>query len=272
MFPWEREVPRLHEAFAAAGPFPHVVIDGFTDPEWLRAIACEDFADVGTARWTFHRYYSQKTYSRTDLGTFGPAAHRLLAAVAAAPFRRLVSDITGIENLLFDDELEDGGLQATAAGGYLFLHVDPLVHPRRRRWRRRVNLLVYLNETWNPDCGGELELWDAHVSACGARVAPLFNRAVLFAAGPDTPHGFPDPLRCPPGVSRNCLAVYYFAEELEEPAPHFGRLFARPGERVARLGVAFDNLAVHVYGRLGQTLGIDDRLINRLVRPFRRKA
>lgn len=269
-FAWERDLGALRRSFALAKPFPHVVIDGFADGDELRAIGREEFGDVGTARWTYHRYYSQKTYSRTDVNGFGPAARRLLAALAGERFRRVLDSITGIEGLLFDDELEDGGLQATAHSGYLNLHIDPLVHPRRRRWRRQLNLLVYANEEWAPGYGGELELWDETVSRCGARIAPRFNRAVLFAAGAHTPHGFPDVLACPPGAARTCVAVYYFTEEREPLPPHFGRLYARPGDGLGRIGVALDNALLHVYGRLGQTIGLDDRMVNRLLHPFRR--
>lgn len=273
MFPWISSAPQLHDEFARARPFPHIVLDDFTDPDLLRAIAREDFADVGSERWTYHRYSSQKTYSRTDLASFGPAARQLLDRLASDEFRRTVSALTGIDGLRFDDELEDGGLQSTPSTGYLCLHVDPLVHPRRRTWRRRVNLLVYLNEDWRPTYGGDLQLWSADMRACEATVAPAFNRAVLFAANEHTPHGFPDPIHCPAGVSRDCLAIYYFSEEVREPPPHFGRMFARPQDSyTTRCGIAFDNFALHVYGRLGQTLGIDDRFVNRLMRPFRRRS
>lgn len=270
MFAWQQRLPQLQAAFAAAAPFPHVVIDDFADAALLQEITRLDFGDVGADRWTWHRYYSQDTWSRTDLASFAAPTRALFAALAAEPFRRDLAALSGIDGLLFDDALEDGGLQATAAGGHLFLHVDPLVHPRRRRWRRRLNLLVYLDD-WDPAWGGALELWNAGVSRCVARVTPARNRAVLFASGPDTPHGFPDPLRCPAGVSRNCLAVYYFVEEAAAPPTHFGRFFARPGERRARVAVAAENLALHAYGRLGQTLGIDDALVNRVLQPFRRR-
>lgn len=273
MFPWISSVPRLREDFARARPFPHIVIDNFTDASLLDAIAREDFGDVGGDRWTYHRYSSQKTYSRTDLATFGSAARALLEQLASEEFRRTLSSITGIDGLLFDDNLEDGGLQSTPSSGYLCVHVDPLVHPRRRTWRRRVNLLVYLNADWQRSFGGDLELWPADMRACGATVTPAFNRAVLFAANEKTPHGFPDPLRSPAGITRNCIAIYYFTEEAAEPAPHFGRMYARPQDPfVTRAGIAFDNFALHVYGRLGQTLGINDRLVNRLMRPFRKRS
>lgn len=254
----------LRQQFQGAAPFSHLVLDDFADAATLARISAEDFADVGSPAWTYHRYYSQATYSRTDMRTFSAATLGLLQQLASPEFCTWLSAISGVDDLRFDDQLEDGGLQATARDGYLFLHVDPLVHPRRRRWVRRINLILYTNPDYEDAWGGDLELWDADVAHCVARVAPRFNRCVLFASSASTPHGFPDRLHCPPSASRQCLALYYFVEVATPPRPHFGRLYARPGDGVGRLGVGLDNLLLHAYGRLGQTLGIDDRLINRL--------
>ncbi len=261
----------LRSNFAGAQPFPHVVLDDLVDIEVARRVARREFVDVGGPTWTYHRYYSQKTFSRTALTSFAPETRELIGAFASAPFADFLASLTGIDGLRCDDDLEDGGLQATAAGGYLNVHIDPLVHPRKRRWRRRVNLLLYLSEEWTDDDGGDLELWDPGVTHCRVRIAPRFGRVVLLAAGPDTPHGFPDRLDCSPPRSRNCLALYFYVEEKAAPRPHFGRLYARPGDGVGRLGVALDNVLLHLYGRLGQTLGIDDRMVNRVMRPLRRR-
>lgn len=260
----------LRRRFAEAQPFPHLVLDDFCDAATLARIAAEDFVDVGSPAWTYHRYYSQATYSRTQLQQFAPVTRALLRDLASPAFLAWLTRVTGIDGLRFDDQLEDGGLQATARDGYLYLHVDPLVHPKRRRWVRRVNLILYANPRYQERWGGALELWDAAVERCEARVEPRFNRCVLFASSAATPHGFPDRLVCPAGESRQCLALYYFVESEHEPPPHFGRLYARPGDRLGRVLVGLDNLLLHAYGRLGQALGIDDRLVNRLTGWLRR--
>ena len=94
---------------------------------------------------------------------------------------------------------------------------------------RRFNLIVYLSPHWQPGWGGALEMRGAApapapgmqgvgAAALGttelpgevsARVVPAFNRAVLFSTTAPSYHGFPEPLTCPAGVSRNSLALYY---------------------------------------------------------------
>ena len=57
------------------------------------------------------------------------------------------------------DRLEGGGLHQSPAGGFLNIHADFTVHPHHRNWQRRANLLLYLNDDWKPEYGGDLELW-----------------------------------------------------------------------------------------------------------------
>ncbi len=48
------------------------------------------------------------------------------------------------------------------------------------------------------------------MTRCEARVAPLFNRVMIFGTTDFTYHGHPDPLQCPEGMTRKSLALYYF--------------------------------------------------------------
>lgn len=59
------------------------------------------------------------------------------------------------------------------------------------------------------------------------RIAPEFNRAVIFTTNDRTPHGFPEPLCCPEGETRKSLQLYYYTAgrpPSEQSAPH-GTLF-----------------------------------------------
>src|SRR5260370_24691553 len=49
-----------------------------------------------------------------------------------------------------------------------------------------------------------------------AKIAPVFNRAVLFETNENSFHGHPRPLRCPEGQSRRSLAVYYYTAERDD--------------------------------------------------------
>ncbi|HMJ06001.1 MAG TPA: 2OG-Fe(II) oxygenase, partial [Chthoniobacterales bacterium] len=105
---------------------------------------------------------------------------------------------------------EGGGLHETLRGGHLGVHADFNVHGRLRV-ERKLNLLIYLNQDWEDDYGGQLELWDRRMKGCAVRVKPVFGRAVIFNTALDSFHGHPDPLNCPSDRSRRSIATYYYS-------------------------------------------------------------
>ena len=145
-------------------------------------------------------------YTHFNEQKFGKSDRRVIPAELAAVIDELNSPrfvaflegLTEIPALLADPGLMGGGLHQSAAGGYLNVHADFTGHPHRPSWRRRLNLLLYLNDDWRDSYGGSLELWDAAMQRCVQRIAPIFNRAVIFRTSPDSFHGHPDPITCPP--------------------------------------------------------------------------
>src|SRR5205814_5575039 len=69
------------------------------------------------------------------------------------------------------------------------------------------------------------------MKARGVRIAPLFNHAIVFSTTEESYHGHPDPLTCPPGVTRKSIALYYYTvETATASAPRSTNYRARPGD------------------------------------------
>jgi hypothetical protein len=135
--------------------------------------------------------------------------------------------------LIGDPYCFHGGPHQTWAGGYLKVHIDEPTHPTLGL-QRRVNVILYLSRGWSPEWGGELELWDAAMTACGSRVEPRFNRLVVFDTV-GTNHGHPSPATLPPGQARRSLALYYYVSPahpsaLPDSALSPSIVLGRPGE------------------------------------------
>ncbi|MEQ9306177.1 MAG: 2OG-Fe(II) oxygenase, partial [Marinoscillum sp.] len=81
---------------------------------------------------------------------------------------------------------------------------------------RRINVLVFLNKDWKEEWGGELQLWDNKMTECQVKIAPVFNRVVVFSTLKDSFHGHPDPLLCPLSVSRKSIALYYYTKTIPQ--------------------------------------------------------
>ena len=196
-------------------PFRYVVIDDFLPGELAEEILAA-YPQPDTGEWDGTTYIHQKK-KLTQTSGFAPPIERFFSLTADGEFRRLVGEICGIPGLLDDPELLGGGLHQTLRGGFLDVHVDYNFHPRTKL-HRRLNLLLYLNKDWKPEYEGYLELWDMGSERQLERIAPVFNRAVIFETNEVSYHGHPRPLNTPPGVTRKSLAIYYYTETREDEA------------------------------------------------------
>jgi hypothetical protein len=201
--------PEAHASYATAKPYPHVYFDNFFDPELLDTVLTE-FPKPGQIRWQkFDNEKEIKLASARD-ASFGPVTRLLFYHLNSISFLEFLSEVTGIQNLISDPGFEGGGLHQIVPGGKLGVHADFNRH-RSFNLDRRLNVLVYLNKDWRAEYGGNLELWDRDMKQCEARVAPLFNRMMIFGTTDFTYHGHPDPLACPEGMTRKSMALYYFS-------------------------------------------------------------
>jgi hypothetical protein len=195
--------------YANAKPYPHVVFDNFFDPALLDTVLTE-FPKPGQIKWQKFDNGQEIKLASAREASFGPVTRLLLYHLNSMTFLQFLSEVTGIPNLISDPGFEGGGLHQIVRGGKLGVHADFNRH-RDYGLDRRLNLLVYLNKDWRAEYGGNLELWDRDMTKCEARVAPLFNRVMVFGTTDFTYHGHPDPLQCPEGMTRKSMALYYFS-------------------------------------------------------------
>jgi hypothetical protein len=110
-------------------------------------------------------------------------------------------------------------------------------YQQERALHRRLNILVYLNEGWSPDWGGEIEMWDREVKTRLFRMSPEINRCLVFETTEISYHGV-RPVTAPPGVCRRSFAGYYYTREAPpqwDGTSHSTVFRARPEERFRRV-------------------------------------
>jgi len=193
-------------SYQNAEPFPHAVIDGLLRPE-LAADLSRVFPKPSDNRWYRYSNPLERKLACNVPANTPPAIWEALQFFNSSACLKLFAALTGIQNLESDPGLHGGGMHCITSGGKLDVHVDYSIHPILKL-ERRLNLILYLNPGWDEDWGGELQLWDAKMTRCVRKVAPLFNRAVIFDTGPASFHGHPEELRCPENECRKSLAVY----------------------------------------------------------------
>jgi hypothetical protein len=171
----------------------------------------------------------------------------LLAQFNSSTFTSFLEDLTAISGLIPDPHYLGGGLHQIEPGGLLKVHADFNRH-EQLRLDRRLNLILYLNRDWREEYGGHLELWNRDMTRCEARILPVFNRCVVFTTTSLSYHGHPEPLTCPPGMTRKSMALYYYSNGRpaaeESDVAHDTDFQARPGEalkqpsRARRIGIS----------------------------------
>ena len=203
-----RELGRsLADRYRTAEPFPHIVLDDLVDEEVLGSVLA-DFP-VSADKPYFDRDQERLKFQFQPQEVSSGLVRNVFSELNSQAFLGFLEEMTGIEGLIPDPYFEGGGLHETKQGGHLGVHADFNIHSQLKL-ERRLNLLVYLNEDWNEEYGGALELWNRDMSECAIRVAPLFGRAVVFNTALDSYHGHPDPLNCPADRSRRSIATYYY--------------------------------------------------------------
>jgi Rps23 Pro-64 3,4-dihydroxylase Tpa1-like proline 4-hydroxylase len=219
----------VSEQYRTAVPFPHIVLDNFLDASALKKIAAE-FPSSENKSY-FDRDQERLKFQYNPQEVSSGLARNIFAELNSAAFLGFLEEMTGISGLMPDPYFDGGGLHETKRGGHLGVHADFNIHGHLKV-ERRLNLLVYLNEDWQQEYGGQLELWDTEMKQCLVRVEPVLGRAVIFSTNLDSFHGHPEPLTCPPDRSRRSIATYYYsaAEEGLAALPRRTTNFqARPG-------------------------------------------
>ena len=216
----------LREQYEDADPFPHIVLDGLFEADDLERVLAE-FPTPEQMRWRrFESPLEKKLGYYHEDSAISSNVRAFLDAMNGFEMLLWLEAVTGMDGLIPDPYFGGGGLHQIEPGGFLKIHADFNVHPKLKI-DRRLNMLVYLNKDWREEWGGHLELWTPDMSECRKRIAPLFNRTVIFSTTDTSYHGHPHPLTSPVGVTRKSVSLYYYTagRPKEEQSPPHDTIF-----------------------------------------------
>lgn len=201
-------------------PFRHIVIDDFFDLNL--ALKClNSFPKLDSPCWERANDRDIEIKYRTTWQSEFDIPENIIDAIRilnSAHFLKAVGDRIGIEKLIPDPYFSGGGLNVTARGGLLDVHVDGNYHDLMGL-NRRLNAIVYLNPSWESSWGGEFGLYDSNGNICLKKVEPIFNRLIVFDSHDTSFHGLPTPLNFPPDETRKSIILYYYTKE-SRPKEH----------------------------------------------------
>jgi hypothetical protein len=269
---WRATLPALSKKYRENKPVPHLHLDGFLTDE-AAAVLEEEFPRPDSNQWTHYQHQNENKHGMTRRELFPPKLGAAADELNSPEFVDWLSKLTGIPGLLADPGLEGGGLHQSGPGGYLNVHTDFSHHHYHKNWKRQINLILYLNEGWQDQWGGAIELWDPNMQHCVAKYPPRLNTALIFNTNEISYHGFPAPLSCPEGESRKSLAFYYYTEEEgTKVSVRSTNYRARPEDGMFKSAMIwFDKKAVDVYSRAKTRFGFSDDLASRILAFLSRK-
>jgi len=200
-------VNELAASFAGGHPFPHVVIDDAIEgaPEAILA----GFPGHEWSGWgSFHDAYQPQKKQCGDITMIPYPLRDMIVELQSPPFLQFLEQVSGIPALLVDPYLRGGGLHLSGPGGILAPHTDFHLYTKLQI-SRRINVLLYLNDTWSADYGGCLELYShANHETPACEIVPAWGRCVIFRTDDRSVHGFSRPI-----VGdhwRRSVALYYY--------------------------------------------------------------
>jgi hypothetical protein len=212
----------LRERYTSARPFPHLVLDDVFPADILDAVVAES-PKLNRDNWLFIEAEGLQQVLRMRTGVdMGPTSYQLAAFVHSPAFLYLLSELTGIWQLLPDPYLQGAGHAVMRRGMFMEVHSDRNV-AYDTGLTRRLAMIIFLNRDWKEEYAGNLELWSHDGSRCETAIPPLFNRTVLFEVGDPNYHGVPGTLQCPENRARHSFIVYFHTvggKDGKHPSPH----------------------------------------------------
>jgi Rps23 Pro-64 3,4-dihydroxylase Tpa1-like proline 4-hydroxylase len=208
----------LNLRFENAEPFPSIYIDNFLDEEFSMELA-QCYPSYNDAKQSGREFQSLNQNLKTQItepSNFPAAVAQLSKALSSEEFLQNMSTLSGIPDLIWDPSFTGGGMHLTNSSGLLDVHVD-FNYEKKLNLYRRLNILIYLNPTWEEQWGGNVELWDKDVKNCIHSLSPIHNRCVIFSTSDYSFHGV-TAVNTVDNVSRNSFAAYFYSKDAGDNA------------------------------------------------------
>jgi len=151
-----------------------------------------------------------------------PVADQVVHALHSKTFIDWLQKVTDTVDLIPDPHLVGAGYMRSFQGDSLQVHTD-FNWNNELRLHRMVNLIIYLNDDWKKEWGGNLQFYDTENNKLLSEVVPSLGNAVIWMYNNLAYHGYPEPMTCPKNKSRKGIRLFYYvsnaAYDAENP-PH----------------------------------------------------
>ena len=158
-----------------------------------------------------------------------PYAYDLISHFHSSEFVRWLESVTEIKGLIPDIHLHGAGYMRCGTGDSLKIHTD-FNWQDDIKLNRVLTLVIYLNEGWQENWNGDIQLWDKENKECVKRYFPDWGNCVIWEYDEYGFHGHPNPLACPNGEYRDGFRLFYYTSNSTNENPHRS-LYGFDGEK-----------------------------------------
>lgn len=218
----------LREYWNQSGPVRHFFIDGLLPQDWAK----ECFSSLPDPNKLMLRdTIKEHKHVGIDLDDYEPIVGDMLLAFHGDAVVKVVSEITGIKDLLADESLYGSGISMMLKNDFLLPHLDNS-HDGDGNLYRVLNTLYYITPNWPENTGGNLELWDDSMKQ-HKEIHSRFNRLVVMETNTHSIHSVNKVTG--PGT-RACVSNYYFSAKPVEDHSYIHKttFFARPEDSIVK--------------------------------------
>lgn len=173
--------------------------------------------------------WRESKYVGIQINKYSPVISEIIYAFQHPKVVKVISEITGIEQLFPDEYLYAGGISLMDYGCFLNPHLDNS-HDKDRDKYRVLNLLYYVTPNWHSEYGGNLELWDGGLKRKCRTIDNKFNRLVMMITNKNSLHSVS---KVNYQGQRCCVSNYYFSDQPVDSESYFHvtSFRGRPEER-----------------------------------------
>ncbi len=156
-------------------------------------------------------------YVGIQVNKYTPIISEIVYAFQYPKVVKVISEITGIQQLFPDEYLYAGGISLMDYGCSLNPHLDNS-HDKDRDKYRVLNLLYYVTPNWDSEYGGNLELWDGGLKRKCRTIDNKFNRLVIMKTNKNSLHSVS---KVNYQGQRCCVSNYYFSDQPVDTESYF---------------------------------------------------
>ena len=168
---------------------------------------CKHFTRAGSCMYEFNNV------DRT------PVQDAVVHALHSGTFIKWLQEVTDTVDLIPDPHLIGAGYMKSFTGDSLKVHSD-FNWNEQLRLHRMLSVVIYLNDEWQDDWGGQLQFYDTKRQKVHTKVPVGPGNCVIWNYNNFAFHGYPEPMTCPEGVSRKGIRFFYYVSNAKHDDKH----------------------------------------------------